>query len=63
MVNAGRVACLIIPFFLTIAALVCIILVFLGGSFDGNKTLDDLYFAKVNPIFEQGNKDSALTIS
>jgi len=47
MVNAGRVAFIFTPFALTIAALVCIILVFLGGSFDGNSTLDDLYFAKV----------------
>ncbi|KAK5097792.1 hypothetical protein LTR70_002834 [Exophiala xenobiotica] len=48
MVNAGRVASIFTPFALTIAALVCIILVFLGGSFDGNSTLDDLYFAKLD---------------
>ena len=47
MVNAGRVACIFTPFALTIAALVCVILVFLGGAFNGNSTLDDLYYAKV----------------
>lgn len=48
MVNAGRVACIFTPFALTIAALVCIILVFLGGSFNRNSTLNDMYFAKLD---------------
>lgn len=48
MVNAGRVACIFTPFALTIAALVCIILVFLAGSMDRNHTLDDMYFLKVS---------------
>lgn len=48
MVNAGRVACIFTPFALTLAALVCLILMFLGGSINRNSTLDDLYFAKLD---------------
>lgn len=47
MVNAGRVACIATPFALTIGALICLILVFLGGSIEKSSTLDSLYFAKV----------------
>ncbi|KAK5952603.1 hypothetical protein OHC33_006195 [Knufia fluminis] len=47
MVNGGRVACIFTPFALTIAALVCLVLVFLGGSFSSS-TVNELYFAKLD---------------
>jgi hypothetical protein len=48
MVSAGRICCITAPFLLTIAVLVCTVLVFLAGTVDRNKTLDDLYFLKVS---------------
>lgn len=48
MVNAGRVACITTPFILSLGALVCLVLVFLAGTFDRNKTVDDLYFLKID---------------
>lgn len=47
MVNAGRATCLALPFILSTAALVCLVLVFLGGMSEHNKTLGGLYFLKV----------------
>jgi hypothetical protein len=48
MVSAGRVCCITAPFLLSIAVLVCLVLVFLAGTHDRNNTLDDLYFLKVS---------------
>ena len=48
MVQAGRLACIFTPFALSIASLVCIIIVLLGGNSTKNATLDDLYFFKVS---------------
>jgi hypothetical protein len=47
MVNAGRATCLVLPFILSTAALVCLVLVFLGGYSEKNNTLGGLYFLKV----------------
>jgi hypothetical protein len=48
MVQAGRVACIFTPFALSIATLVCLILVFLGGTSVHNNALGNLYFFKVS---------------
>jgi len=48
MVQAGRVACIFTPFALSIATLVCLILVFLGGMSEHNNTLGNLYFFKAD---------------
>ncbi|KIX00446.1 uncharacterized protein Z518_10585 [Rhinocladiella mackenziei CBS 650.93] len=48
MVNAGRVCCITAPFLLSIGVLICLVLVFLAGTFDRNKTVDDLYFLKID---------------
>jgi hypothetical protein len=50
MVQAGRVACIFTPFALSIATLVCLILVFLGGMSEHNNTLGNLYFFKVSGL-------------
>lgn len=47
MVSAGRICCITAPFLLTIAVLICTVLVFIAGTIDRNKTVDDLYFLKV----------------
>jgi len=44
MVNAGRIACISTPFVLSIASLICIILVFLAGTSKNNTSLDNIYF-------------------
>lgn len=48
MVQVGRVACITLPFLLSIAALVTLILIFLAGTMDGNDTTGDLFFVKVD---------------
>lgn len=48
MVQIGRVACIFTPFALTIASLVCIVLVFIAGSKQKNTALDDLYFFRAD---------------
>lgn len=48
MVQAGRVACIFTPFALSIATLVCFILVFLGGTSEHNNTLGSFYFFKAD---------------
>jgi hypothetical protein len=47
MVQAGRLVCIFIPFVLSLASLVCIVLVFLGGTSQHNNTLGGIYFFKV----------------
>lgn len=48
MPAAGRVACIATPFLLSTLGLVCLIFIFLGGSFDRNPTVGQLYFAKID---------------
>ena len=48
MGKAGRFACIIVPFLLTLASLLCIILTFAAGQDKGKpSTLSNLYFMKV----------------
>jgi hypothetical protein len=53
MVQAGRVACIFTPFALSIATLVCFILVFLGGTSEHNNTLGSFYFFKVSRVWDR----------
>jgi hypothetical protein len=48
MVQAGRVACITLPFLLSLAALITLVLVFLAGTMEGNSTTGDLFFVKVD---------------
>lgn len=48
MGKGGRVLCIITPYALTIASLVCIIIVGLGCTNSGSSTLNDLYFFRVS---------------
>lgn len=63
MVSAGRVCCITAPFLLSIAVLVCLVLVFLAGTHDRNNTLDDLYFLKVSicPVLASVHEARQLT--
>lgn len=47
MGKAGRALCIFTPYVLTIASLVCIILVGLGCTNSSSSTLNNLYFFKV----------------
>ena len=47
MVQVGRVACITAPFLLSVAALITLILIFLAGTMEGNRTTGDLYFVNV----------------
>lgn len=47
MGKGGRVVCIFTPYLLTIAALICIIIVGLGCTNSDSKTLNDLYFFRV----------------
>ncbi|KZF24179.1 hypothetical protein L228DRAFT_266538 [Xylona heveae TC161] len=48
MGKAGRVACIFTPMALTLASLICIILVGMGGTNKNSSTLNNLYFFKAN---------------
>lgn len=48
MGKAGRVACIFTPYALTIASLICIILVGLGCTKQDSSTLNDLYFFRAD---------------
>lgn len=48
MGKAGRVACIFTPYVLTIASLICIILVGLGCTKASSSTLNNLYFIRVS---------------
>ena len=48
MGKAGRFACIFTPMALTIASLVCLIIVGLGGTNKSNSTFNDLYFFRAN---------------
>ncbi|EPS30241.1 hypothetical protein PDE_05191 [Penicillium oxalicum 114-2] len=58
MGKAGRVACIFTPYVLTIASLICIILVGLGCTKSGSDTLNNLYFMRINleDISNQGSQ-------
>ncbi|KAJ5574392.1 uncharacterized protein N7459_008819 [Penicillium hispanicum] len=57
MGKAGRVACIFTPYVLTIAALICIVMVGLGCTKASSSTLDNLYFIRVNlQNISQGSK-------
>lgn len=47
MGKAGRAICIFTPYVLTIASLVCIIMVGLGCTNSGSSTLNNLYFFRV----------------
>jgi hypothetical protein len=49
MGKAGRVACIFTPYVLTIASLICIIMVGLGCTKSSSDTLNNLYFMRVSP--------------
>ncbi|MCJ1303169.1 hypothetical protein MMC08_005977, partial [Hypocenomyce scalaris] len=48
MGKVGRFACILTPFFLTIASLICLIIVALGGTNKSSTTLSNLYFLRAN---------------
>ncbi|KAJ5959899.1 Actin cortical patch SUR7/pH-response regulator PalI [Penicillium vulpinum] len=48
MGKAGRVACIFTPYILTIASLICIIMVGLGCTKASSDTLNDLYFIRLD---------------
>lgn len=48
MGKVGRFACIFTPMVLTIASLVCLIIVALGGTNKNNSTLNNLYFFRAN---------------
>lgn len=47
MGKIGRLACIFTPMALSIASLICLLLVFLGGLNKGSELQRDLYFFKV----------------
>jgi hypothetical protein len=50
MGKAGRVACIFTPYVLTIASLICIIMVGLGCTKSSSDTLNNLYFMRVSSL-------------
>ncbi|KAL9626963.1 MAG: hypothetical protein Q9204_006907, partial [Flavoplaca sp. TL-2023a] len=48
MGKAGRFACIFTPMALTIASLICLIIVGLGGTNKNNSTYNSLYFFRAN---------------
>jgi len=48
MGKAGRIACIFTPYILTIASLICIIIVGLGCTKASDSNLSDLYFVRVS---------------
>ncbi|KAI9825844.1 MAG: hypothetical protein M1832_000785 [Thelocarpon impressellum] len=48
MGKAGRFACIFVPFALTLASLICIILVGLGGTNKSDRNLSNLYFFRAD---------------
>ncbi|KAJ5174980.1 uncharacterized protein N7482_000857 [Penicillium canariense] len=58
MGKAGRVACIFTPYVLTIASLICIIMVGLGCTKASSGTLNNLYFVRVDlqNISSEGSK-------
>ncbi|PYI05770.1 hypothetical protein BO78DRAFT_430305 [Aspergillus sclerotiicarbonarius CBS 121057] len=48
MGKGGRIVCIFTPYVLTIASLICIIMVGLGCTKSSSDTLDDLYFFRAN---------------
>ena len=57
MGKAGRIACIFTPYALTIASLICIVMVGLGCTKASSSTLDNLYFMRINlQNISQGSK-------
>ncbi|KAL9110511.1 MAG: hypothetical protein Q9227_004869 [Pyrenula ochraceoflavens] len=48
MGKGGRIACIFTPFILTLASLICLVLVWLGGTNKSSSTLANLYFFKAD---------------
>ncbi|RAH44038.1 SUR7/PalI family protein, partial [Aspergillus brunneoviolaceus CBS 621.78] len=48
MGKGGRIVCIFTPYVLTIASLICIIMVGLGCTKSSSSTLDNLYFFRIN---------------
>lgn len=48
MGKAGRIACIFTPYVLTIASLICIIMVGLGCTKASDSNLSNLYFIRVS---------------
>lgn len=48
MGKAGRIACIFTPYVLTIASLICIIIVGLGCTKSSDSNLSNLYFMRVS---------------
>ncbi|KAJ5988698.1 hypothetical protein N7481_003908 [Penicillium waksmanii] len=48
MGKAGRIACIFTPYVLTLASLICIIIVGLGCTKSSDSNLSDLYFLRIN---------------
>ncbi|KAI9856093.1 MAG: hypothetical protein M1824_005688 [Vezdaea acicularis] len=48
MGKAGRIACIVVPFLLTLASLICILLVFSGGLNKSSSLQSSLYFFKAD---------------
>lgn len=48
MGKAGRIACIFTPYVLTIASLICIIMVGLGCTKSSDSNLTNLYFLRVS---------------
>ncbi len=63
MVQAGRIACIFTPFALSIATLVCLILIFIGGTAEKNNTLGSFYFFEVRNLQSYTPHSAILTIS
>lgn len=47
MGKGGRLICIFTPYVLTIAALICLIIVGLGSTDNGTDSIRDLYFFRV----------------
>ncbi|CAI7664502.1 unnamed protein product [Penicillium bialowiezense] len=62
MGKAGRIACIFTPYVLTIASLICIIMVGLGCTKASSSTLNDLYFMRLDLSNMSSNSDAITTI-
>ncbi|KAL2822731.1 SUR7/PalI family-domain-containing protein [Aspergillus cavernicola] len=48
MGKAGRIVCIVTPYLLTVAALICLIIVGIGSTDNGTDSLRDLYFSQAD---------------
>jgi hypothetical protein len=69
MGKAGRIACIFTPFALSVASLICIVLVMSGGLDKKSSTLDQLYFFRTdlsglyNTALPPGNTTKEVALS